>query len=103
MAESPSMAQPPRRDINRMARRNARGQVLAVGENWRRTPYRKGSYSCPRPGDFTTAHNEAKAVCNLMFAGEHTSSFYEWQGFMEGAALFGLRAAAETCTLLHVS
>jgi monoamine oxidase len=89
---------------NRMARRNARGQVLAVGENWSRNPYSKGSYSCPRPGYFTTtAHNEAKAVGNLMFAGEHTSSFYEWQGFMEGAALSGLRAAAETCTLLRVS
>ena len=37
---------------------------------------------------------------NLFFAGEHTSSFYEWQGFMEGAALSGLRAANEACNLM---
>jgi monoamine oxidase len=30
---------------------------------------------------------------NLLFAGEHTNSFYEWQGFMEGAALSGIAAA----------
>jgi monoamine oxidase len=34
-------------------------------------------------------------VGNLFFAGEHTSSFYENQGFLEGAAESGLRAAAE--------
>ena len=28
-------------------------------------------------------------------AGEHTSSFCEWQGFTEGGAVSGLRAAAE--------
>jgi monoamine oxidase len=33
-------------------------------------------------------------VGNLFFAGEHTNSFYEWQGFMEGAVLSGLAAAA---------
>jgi monoamine oxidase len=27
------------------------------------------------------------------FAGEHTNSFYEWQGFMEGAALSGIDVA----------
>mgnify|MGYP001579265874 CR=1 FL=1 len=32
---------------------------------------------------------------NLHFAGEHTDSFYSWQGFMEGAALSGIRAAKE--------
>ena len=30
---------------------------------------------------------------NLFFAGEHTNSFYEWQGFMEGAALSGIAVA----------
>jgi monoamine oxidase len=48
------------------------------------------------------AHNEAKRIGNVMFAGEHTSSFYEWQGTMEGAALSGLRAAAEVCTQFRV-
>jgi monoamine oxidase len=59
----------------------------------------KGSYTCNHPGYFTTiADNEAKPVGNLYFAGEHTSSFYEFQGFMEGAALSGIRAARE---ILH--
>ena len=59
----------------------------------------KGSYTSNHPGYFTTiADNEAKPVGNLYFAGEHTSSFYEFQGFMEGAALSGIRAARE---ILH--
>ena len=31
----------------------------------------------------------------LKFAGEHTDSFYSWQGYMEGACLSGVRAAGE--------
>jgi Flavin containing amine oxidoreductase len=38
---------------------------------------------------------------NLFFAGEHTSSFYEQQGFMEGAALSGQRAALQVYRLLR--
>ena len=34
------------------------------------------------------------AVGNVYFAGEHANSFYVWQGFMEGAALSGVDAAA---------
>ena len=49
----------------------------------------------------TIAGNEPKPVGNLFFAGEHTDSFYEWQGFMEGGALSGLRAAAEVLTALR--
>ena len=37
----------------------------------------------------------------MLFAGDHTSSFYEWQGFMEGAVLSGLRAAGEASTLFR--
>lgn len=82
------------------ARRDAEGNVLAHVENWAANPLSKGSQSCNRPGYFTTsAHNEAKPVGNLLFAGEHTSSFYEWQGSMEGAALSGLRAAGEVLAL----
>ncbi len=85
------------------AQRTASGGVLAFAQNWSRNPYSKGAYSNARPGYFTMiAHNEAKQIGNVMFAGEHTSSFYEWQGTMEGAALSGLRAAAEACTLLRV-
>jgi monoamine oxidase len=63
----------------------------------------KGSYTCNHPGYFTTiADNEAKPIGNLYFAGEHTSSFYEFQGFMEGAALSGIRAAKEILQALKV-
>ena len=82
------------------ASRDGAGNVLAYAENWSHNPFSKGSQSCNQPGYFTTlAHNEGKAVGNLVFAGEHTSSFYEWQGFMEGAALSGLRAAGEVLAL----
>jgi monoamine oxidase len=73
------------------------GNLLRVHlEHWPSNPLVKGSYTCNHPGYFTTiADNEAKPVGNLYFAGEHTSSFYEFQGFMEGAALSGIRAARE--------
>jgi monoamine oxidase len=88
---------------NDAVQRNARGKVLAYTENWANNPLSKGSHTCNRPGYFTTiAHNEAKPVGNLLFAGEHTSSFYEWQGFMEGAATSGLRAAGEVYALARV-
>lgn len=78
------------------ATRDAKGKFLAHLEHWPSNPLNKGSYTCNQPGYFTTiADNEAKPVGNLYFAGEHTSSFYEWQGFMEGAALSGIRAAKE--------
>lgn len=86
---------------NEGVRRDADGKVLAFTENWSLNPLSRGSCTCARPGYFTTiAHNEAKPVGNVLFAGEHTSSFYEWQGFMEGAALSGLRAASEACNLM---
>ncbi len=65
-------------------------------EHWPSNALVKGSYTCNHPGYFTDiADNEAKKVGNMYFAGEHTSSFYEFQGFMEGAALSGIRAAHE--------
>ena len=83
-------------NASQYASRNARGQARVHLENWSLNPFSKGSYTCNRPGYFTTiAGNEGRPVDNLFFAGEHTSSFYEWQGFMEGAALSGTRAAAE--------
>jgi monoamine oxidase len=84
------------------ATRDERGQLLAYAENWASNPFSRGSHSTNRPGYFTnTAGHEAKAVGNLLFAGEHTSSFYEWQGFMEGAALSGLRSAGEVIALAN--
>ncbi|MBH0201328.1 MAG: NAD(P)-binding protein [Nitrospira sp.] len=70
------------------------GQYLAHLEHWPSNPLAKGSYTCYKPGQFTTiAGLEGLSVGNLFFAGEHTNSFYEWQGFMEGAALSGIAAA----------
>jgi monoamine oxidase len=63
-------------------------------EHWPSNPLSMGSYTCYLPGQFTTiAGNEGKRVGNLLFAGEHTNSFYDWQGFMEGACLSGIDAA----------
>jgi monoamine oxidase len=68
--------------------------ILAHLEHWPSNPLSLGSYTCYRPGQFTTiAGNESKPVENIFFAGEHTNSFYEWQGFMEGALLSGIAAA----------
>jgi len=72
-----------------------RNKYLAHLENWFMNPLNKGSYTCNAPGYFTTiAGNEAKPIGNLFFAGEHTNSFYEWQGYMEGACLSGASAAS---------
>jgi monoamine oxidase len=76
--------------------------VRAHLENWSLNPLVQGSYTCNQPGYFTTiAGHEAQPVGNVFFAGEHTSSFYEQQGFMEGAVLSGQRAAREVYQLLR--
>ena len=72
------------------------GAFLVHLEHWPSNPLTRGSYTCYRPGQFTTiAGLEGARVGNLLFAGEHTNSFYDSQGFMEGACLSGLDAAAE--------
>lgn len=71
------------------------GNYRAALQHWPSEPTTLGSYTCYTPGQFTTiAENEGKPVGNLLFAGEHANSFYVWQGFMEGAALSGIDAAA---------
>ena len=53
-----------------------------------------GSYTCNQPGYFTTMEGWlGEPVGNLAFAGEHTDSFHNFQGFIEGAAQSGIRAA----------
>jgi monoamine oxidase len=75
------------------------GQHLAHLEHWPSNPLMKGSYTCYRPGQFTTmAGLEGVPAGNLFFAGEHANSFYEWQGFMEGAALSGIAVAKSILT-----
>lgn len=77
------------------ASRRADGSVVAHLEHWPSNPFIRGSYTCYLPGQFTTiAGLEGLPADGVYFAGEHTNSFYEWQGFMEGAALSGLEAAA---------
>ncbi|HWN71448.1 MAG TPA: NAD(P)/FAD-dependent oxidoreductase [Haliangium sp.] len=71
-------------------------QYLSHIEHWPSDPLSRGSYTCNQPGYFTSiCGNEATPIENLYFAGEHTDLFYSWQGFMEGAALSGIRAADE--------
>ncbi len=75
--------------------RDASGKILAHLEHWPSNPNTLGSYTAYKPGQFTSiAGNEGKAVDNLFFAGEHTNSFYMWQGYMEGGALSGKDAAS---------
>lgn len=82
--------------VQAAARRDAAGALVMHLEHWPSNPNSLGSYTANHPGYFTTiADNEGKPVDNLHFAGEHTSSFYEWQGFMEGGALSGIRVASE--------
>lgn len=81
------------------ASRDASGLYRVHLEKWSANPLTRGSYTNNAPGYFTTiADNEARPVGRLYFAGEHTDSFYDWQGFMEGAANSGLAAARE---ILH--
>lgn len=82
--------------VRARARRTAKGDYVCHLEHWPSNPLTKGAYSANQPGYFTSiAGHEATPAGNLYFAGEMTDSFYAWQGFMEGGALSGLRAAAE--------
>ena len=60
--------------------------------HWPTNPWTKGSYSCYKPGQWTTiAGSEGLPVGNLFFAGEHCS--YDFQGYMNGAAQTGADTA----------
>jgi monoamine oxidase len=75
-------------------RRDRSGQIYGHLESWITNPLSYGAYLCYRPGQFTAFTGlEGQSVHNLFFAGEHTHSFYEWQGFLEGAALSGVEVA----------
>jgi monoamine oxidase len=79
-----------------LATRDSKGRVLAHLENWSRNPLFGGAYTNNQPGYFTTLEGlYARPAGNVYFAGEHTDSFYTYQGFMEGALLSGARAADE--------
>lgn len=60
--------------------------------HWPTFPWTKASYSCYKPGQWTTiAGAESVPVGNLFFAGEHCS--YDFQGYMNGAAQSGADTA----------
>ncbi len=72
------------------------GKYVLRRGHWLAQRFSRGSYTCYLPGQFTgVAGLEGQSAGALKFAGEHTDSFYEWQGFMEGAANSGLAAADE--------
>ncbi len=84
---------------NQQVRRDSSGQVMGHIEQWATNPFAQGAYLCYRPGQFTQFTGlEGIPIDNLFFAGEHTHSFYEWQGFLEGAALSGINVAQQ---ILH--
>ncbi|MEN3371023.1 MAG: monoamine oxidase [Verrucomicrobiota bacterium] len=66
----------------------------AVRQHWPSSPFVLGSYTCYKPGQYSSlADSVATPVGNMFFAGEHTS--VEFNGYMEGAAETGQRAAKE--------
>lgn len=76
------------------ARRDRFGQLVGHSEQWATHPLIQGAYLCYRPGQFTQFTGlEGQPIDNVFFAGEHTHSFYEWQGFLEGAARSGIETA----------
>ena len=65
-----------------------------VRQHWPSEPTVLGSYSCYLVGQWTGIGGaEPEAIRRMFFCGEHTS--YEFQGYMNGAAESGARAAAE--------
>ena len=72
------------------------GAYRAHFAHWLTQPTSRGSYTCYLPGQFTSICGLESVPAGLMkFAGEHSDSFYNYQGFMEGALTSGLRAADE--------
>lgn len=62
---------------------------------WRQSPYVRGSYVCPKPGQYTTLMGSAaepELNGRLLFAGEHCS--VDYQGYMNGAVQSGNAVAA---------
>ena len=65
----------------------------AVRQHWPTMPFALGSYACYRPGQAAFSGSEGVAEGRLHFCGEHTS--VDFQGYMEGGAESGARAARE--------
>lgn len=78
-----------------------RAQVLdATAVSWEDDPYARGAYAFHSPAvDPALLPLLAAPAGRIAFAGEHTSS--ESQGYMEGAAMSGLRAADDIVAALR--
>ena len=75
---------------------------LFTRAHWPSEPNALGSYTCNQPGYFTTMEGWlGEPAGNLAFAGEHTDSFHDFQGFIEGAAESGIRAAEYVLTRIR--
>ena len=71
----------------------------AAGSMAHRSPFFRCSYSYWRVGQYQSiAGYEQVRQGNILFAGEHTS--VDWQGWMEGGAESGIRAAREVLAQL---
>jgi monoamine oxidase len=78
----------------------ATGKALRIA--WHQQPFVNGSYSAYRVGQYATiAGEEAAPVARLHFCGEHACP--EYQGFMEGGARSGARAANEVASDLGLA
>lgn len=66
---------------------------------WASYPYAKASYTCFKPGQYTSLEGvQREPSGNIFFAGEHCS--FEFQGFMNGAAQTGREAAEAIITAI---
>lgn len=69
---------------------------------WPNYRFAKGSYSCYKPGQWTSFYGaEIKPIERLFFAGEHCSMKY--QGMMNGAVNTGKRAAINVAKALRLT
>ena len=85
-------------DLDRVYGREVRAlhDGNAICFNWSRNPLALGSYSCPRPGQYTRIIGSAhlpELEGRLFFAGEHCSQI--WPGYMNGAVDSGNVAASQ--------
>jgi monoamine oxidase len=72
------------------------GQYVVAQGRWATNPLAKGSYTCPLTGHFSRIEGlQGLRQGNVFFAGEHADSFYNYQGFMEGALTSGHQAAKD--------
>jgi monoamine oxidase len=72
----------------------------AIRQHWPTAPHALGSYACWRVGQARFGGLEGEAEGRYHFCGEHTS--VDAQGYMEGAAETGLRAAQEVLSALDI-